>query len=324
MQEMILGCHTRGFFLYFCPLKQYDLIMKKYFSLMVLAAFCVVTLFSCKPDDEIYNRKCKISKIWYLSNVGDPNEVYQYDKKDMLTHIVIDSLETYDFEYNKDKTVSRIVHKGKHYTEKIEMTYTDRLVDKMVYSVNDTIRQEISFTRDEETTRITGIEEAYDKAFYDSFSILSKKSLYRKMVGDPEPVMKMMRENGAKDLVLHCKKTITYDPGEKEKYENIATVVEEYPEMRQEITRTYKYDPESFNPFYGMQYAYAGYAGYYLNNKLVETETIRTAGVITRETVFTYNYTGQHFMNDKKFPRQFTKTSSENNIPRNTYILYVK
>ena len=163
-----------------------------------------------------------------------------------------------------------------------------------------------------------------DKAFYDSFSILSKKSLYRKMLGDPEPVMKMMRENNAKDLVLHCKKTITYDPGKKEKYENIATVVEEYPEMRQEITRTYQYDVESYNPFYGMQYAYAGYAGYYLNNKTVETEVTKTAGIVTREIVYTYNYTGLHFMNDKKFPRQFTKTSSENNIPRNTYILYVK
>ena len=28
-------------------------------------------------------------------------------------------------------------------------------------------------------------------------------------------------------------------------------------------------------------------------------------------------------MNDKMFPRQFVKISSENNIPRNTYILYV-
>jgi hypothetical protein len=298
--------------------------MKKYFSFIILAAFCVVALSSCKPDDEIYNRKCKISKIWYLSNVGPANEVYTYDKKHVLTNITIDSLETYDFTYNKDKTVSEIVHKGKDYTEKIEMTYTDRLVDKIVYSVNDSIRQEVTFTRDEETTRITNINEVYDKSFYDRFSILNKSSLYRKFMGDPTRVVEMIRESGAKDLVLHCEKTITYDPGEKEKYENIASVVEVYPDLRQEITRTYQYDVESFNPFYGLPYAYADYAGYYLNNKLVETETIKTAGVISREIVYTYNYTGQHYMNDKKFPRQFTKTSSENNIPRNTYILYAQ
>lgn len=299
-------------------------IMKKYFSFIILAAFCVVALSSCKPDDEIYNRKCKISKIWYLSNVGPANEVYTYDKKHVLTNITIDSLETYDFAYNKDKTVSEIVHKGKDYTEKIEMTYTDRLVDKIVYSVNDTTRQEVTFTRDEETTRITNINEVYDKSFYDRFSILNKSSLYRKFMGDPTRVVEMIRESGAKDLVLHCEKTITYDPGEKEKYENIASIVEVYPDLRQEITRTYQYDVESFNPFYGLPYAYADYAGYYLNNKLVETETIKTAGVISREIVYTYNYTGQHYMNDKKFPRQFTKTSSENNIPRNTYILYAQ
>ena len=298
--------------------------MKKYFSFIILAAFCVVALSSCKPDDEIYNRKCKISKIWYLSNVGPANEVYTYDKKHLLTNITIDSLETYDFTYNKDKTVSEIVHKGKDYTEKIEMTYTDRLVDKIVYSVNDTTRQEVTFTRDEETTRITKISEMYDKSFYDRFSILNKSSLYRKFMGDPTRVVEMIRESGAKDLVLHCEKTITYDPGEKEKYENIASIVEVYPDLRQEITRTYQYDVESFNPFYGLPYAYADYAGYYLNNKLVETETIKTAGVISREIVYTYNYTGQHYMNDKKFPRQFTKTSSENNIPRNTYILYAQ
>ena len=298
--------------------------MKKYFSFIILAAFCVVALSSCKPDDEIYNRKCKISKIWYLSNVGPANEVYTYDKKHVLTNITIDSLETYDFTYNKDKTVSEIVHKGKDYTEKIEMTYTDRLVDKIVYSVNDTTRHEVTFTRDEETTRITNINEVYDKSFYDRFSILNKSSLYRKFMGDPTRVVEMIRESGAKDLVLHCEKTITYDPGEKEKYENIASIVEVYPDLRQEITRTYQYDVESFNPFYGLPYAYADYAGYYLNNKLVETETIKTAGVISREIVYTYNYTGQHYMNDKKFPRQFTKTSSENNIPRNTYILYAQ
>lgn len=298
--------------------------MKKILSILAFVAALTVVFTSCKPDDEIYNRKCKISKIWYLSNVGNPNEVYKYDDKGMLTTIVVDSLETYDFTYNKDKTVASIVHVGKHYTETIDMNYTNRLVDKIVYKVNDTSRQEITFYRDEETTRITHIEEIYDKDFFEYYSMMGKSKLYNSFMGDPSAVREMAQQSGSKDLVLHCNKRIYYAPGKKEKYENIDSIVEVYPDLRQEITRTYTYDLESFNPFYGLPYAYAEYNGYYLNNKLMETETVKTAGRVTKQVVYTYNYEGMHFMNDKKFPRQFTKTSSENNIPRNTYILYAK
>lgn len=301
--------------------------MKKFFAFALLM-IAVTTLFvSCKPDDEVYNRKCKISKIWYNSNVGDPNEVYQYDDKGVLVAIVVDSVDTYNFTYNKDKTVASINHVGKHYTENIEMTYTDRLLDKIVFSANDTVRQEITIRRDEETTRITNIDEKYDKYFYEYYQFMVKSKntgFYDRFLGNATEKMEMMRESGTKDLTLHCTKTIVYAPGEKEKYENIDTIREIFPELRREIIRTYQYDTESYNPFYGLPFAYADYAGYYLNNKLVETETIMTAGAVSRHVTYTYNYTGTHFMNDKKFPRQFTKTSSENNIPRNTYILYAK
>ena len=298
--------------------------MKKIFTLVAFVAALTIVFSSCKSKDEIYHPKCKISKIWYLSNVGDPDEVYHYNEKGLLTSITVDSVETYDFTYNKDKTVANIQHVGKHYTETIDMTYTDQLVDKIVYKVNDTTRQEISFYRDEETARITHIEEIYDKAFFEYYELMGKSKLYRTFVGDPTGVCEMMRQSGAKDLVLHCNKKVYYAPGEKEKYENIDSIVEIYPDLRQEVIRKYTYDLESFNPFYGLPYAYTNYAGYYLNNKLTETEVTKTAGVVTRQILYTYNYVGTHFMNDKKYPRQFTKTSSENNIPRNTYILYAK
>lgn len=298
--------------------------MKKIFTLIAFVAALATVFSSCKPDDEIYNRKCKISKIWYLSNVGSPDEVYSYDEKGVLTSIMVDSVETYNFTYNKDKTVSNIVHVGKLYTETIDMTYTDRLVDKIVYKVNDTVRQEIKFYRDEETTRISHIEETYDKAFFEYYELMGESKMYKTFIGDPSEVSKMVKNSASKDLVLHCNKVIYYAPGDKKKYENIDSIVEVYPDLRQEITRTYTYDESSFNPFYGLPYAYAGYSGYYLNNKLLETETVKTAGYVTKQIVYTYSYEGLHFMNDKKFPRQFTKTSSENNIPRNTYILYAK
>lgn len=301
--------------------------MKKIFALVAFVAALTAVFCSCKPDDEIYNPQCQISKIWYLSNVGDPDEVYHYDDKGVLTSIVIDSVETYEFTYNKDKTVANIHHVGKLFTEDIALTYTDRLVDKMVYTANDTVRQEITFRRDEETTRITNIDEMYDKTFYDFYNILSKNKktqFYNRFIGDASNVVEMMRESGAKDLTLRCAKTIVYAPGEKEKYENIDSVFEVYPVLRKEVIRTYKYDTETYNPFYGLQYAYAGYAGYYLNNKLEETETTMIAGSWSKHITYKYSYEGVHFMNAKKYPRQFITISSENNVPRNTYILYAK
>lgn len=298
--------------------------MKKVFALLAFAAAITVVLSSCKPDDELYKTKCQIYKIWNYSNVGDPDEVWQYsDKGNLLETITIDSVEVYNFNYNKDKTVASILHVGKDYTETIEMTYTDRLVDKMVYKVNDTVRQEITFTRDEETTRIVKIEELFDKSFYEQYNIFKKSGFYAKFVGDPMRICNMIRENGAKDLVLHCTKKIVYDPGEKEKYENIAMIVEDYPDLRQTITRTYTYDPESYNPYYGLSFAYAGYKGYYVNNKLTETEELRTSSQVSRVIYYSYDYSGMNYLNAKAFPRQFiTRSSAENNIPRNTYILY--
>lgn len=298
--------------------------MKKIFLLLALASVVVFTFISCQPDEEIYKPKCKISKIWYRSDVGDPNEVYVYNEKGVLTNIVVDSVESYDFTYNeKEKTVASIKHVGTKFTETMEMSYTDRLVDKIIYKVNDTIRKEIIFTRDAETTRITNIEENYDKSFYELYNILKSSKIYGSFVADAKEIAQRI-QSGEKDLVLHSSKKITYYPGKKEKYENIQSVVETYPALRQEITRTYEYDTLSFNPFYGLPYAYADYAGYYLNNKSKERVVTLTAGVPTRDITYTYSYEGQHYMNDKNYPRQFITISSENNIPIHTYILYLK
>ncbi len=298
--------------------------MRKCFFAFLFGLTIMACLTSCKPDDEIYNPKCKIYKIWYRSEVGDPAEVFEYDKKGMLMNITIDSLETYDFNYNKDKTVSSIVHVGDKYTETIEMTYNkDRLITDMFYTVDDTVRLELNFQRDEETTRIKHIEERYDKSFFDRYYIMYKSKLFRSFLGDPERVYKMVIESGMKDLTLHCSTDITYYPGKHGKeFKNIATVVENYPDLRQEVTRTFTYDTTTFNPFYGMPYAYAKYAGYYVNNKATENEVIRTNGVVARDITYTYSYEGEHFLNDKRYPRQFITVSSENGIPIKTYILY--
>ena len=300
--------------------------MKKCFLGLAFVAAMTIMFSSCKPDDEIYAPQCKISKIWYFSDSDwdHPNVTFLYNKKGVLDSIKVDSSATFVFEYNKDKTVSRIINAKPDYTETIEITYTDRLVDKMVYTVDDVVRKEIAFTRDEETARILRIDENYDKEFYEGMMYQTKSALYNAFLGNADEAHAWISQVPTKDLTVNCIRHVHYDPGKHKKYENIDSVREFYPTLNQEIIRTYTHDEDSYNPYYGLPFAYADYAGYFVNNILKETQSVYVGGSQTKYIVYTYDYSGENFLNNKKYPRRFTKTSSENNIPRNTYILYVK
>lgn len=305
-------------------------IMKKYLLPLLLVVFLVAGFTSCKPDDEIYDPTCKISKIWYRSDVGDPDEVYMYDKKGVLEEIVVDSLYSYKFSYNKDKTVSQIVHVDTGYTETINFEWTNRLVDKMSYTIDGQVRLEYIFHRiddkkDKAFGRIDYIEETYDREFYDQyFWKCNRHPLYDKVFGNYDKIAEMVANSDSKDLMLYSVKRFTYDPGKHKKYENISTYVEEFPSKMTVITHTYTYDVESYNPFYGLPFAYADMKGYYQNLPLTEHVETVVAGSLSTVVDITYSYEGQHYMNDKHYPRQFVTTSSENNVPIHTYILYKK
>ncbi len=293
---------------------------------IVTAAFT-----SCKPDEEIYNPNCKISKIWYRSDVGSPNEVYVYDDKGkQLQQIVVDSLYSYDFTYNKDNTVSKIVHVGEDYTESVDLQWTDRLLDKMTYTIDGTVRLEYTFHRidnkkDKAFSRIDYVEEMYDREFYDQYFWKNKKHpLYDKVFGNYEQIAEISQKSESKDLMMYSVKRFTYDPGKHKHYENIATYVEEFPIAQTVVTHTYTYDVESYNPFYGLPFAYADMKGYYLNLPLTEHVETVIAGQLSKVVDITYSYEGLHYMNDKHYPRQFVTVSSENNVPTHTYILYKK
>lgn len=305
--------------------------MKKYLIPLLLVAFVVTCFTSCKPDEEIYNPKCKISKIWYRSDVGDPNEVYVYDDKSKeLQQIIIDDLYSFDFSYNKDKTVSKIVHVGEDYTETVDFQWTDQLVDKMTYTIDGAVRLEYTFHRnnnkkDKAFGRIDSIQETYDRVFYDEYFWKSKRHpLYDKVFGNYEEISEIAAKANSKDLVMYSVKYFTYDPGKKEKYENISKYVEVFPIAQTVVTHIYQYDLNSYNPFYGLPFAYADVAGYYLNLKTSEHIETEVAGNLSKVEDIIYNYDGLHYMNDKGYPRQFVTVSSINNIPVHTYILYKK
>lgn len=310
--------------------------MKKYFLPLFVMALLAVGFSSCKPDEEIYNPTCKISKIWYLSDVGEPNEVYIYDEKTKdLDKIIVDSVYSFDFTYEKDHSIKQIVHVGKNYTEQIDFQTTDRLVDKMTYTIDGEVRLEYTFHRNENKKdkayqRIESIDVMYDVAFYEQYfddisNKIKRHPLYDKIIGDYEQIAKIVAARQTKDLVMYSVKRFTYDPGKHKKYENLSQYVEEFPREKTTITHTYQYDLNAYNPFYGLPFAYADIAGYYKNLKVAEHIEEVVAGTTPKVTDITYDYSGMHYMNDKGYPRQFVTRSTEtNNIPRYTYILYKK
>lgn len=308
--------------------------MKKYVFPLLVLAFLVAGFSSCKPDEEIYNPTCKISKIWYHSNSDwdHPNEHFIYDSKDkQIQQIVIDSVYSFDFTYNKDNTVSKIVHVGEDYTEAVDLKWTNRLLDKMTYTIDGVVRLEYTFHRidnkkDKAFGRIDYIEEMYDREFYDVYFWKSGKQhpLYDKVFGNYEEIAEISSRAQSKDLVMYSVKRFTYDPGKHKKYENISKYVEEFPISQTVVTHTYTYDLGSFNPFYGLPFAYADMKGYYLNLPLTEHAETTVAGNLSKVVDITYSYEGVHYMNDKHYPREWKTVSSENNVPRHTYILYKK
>ncbi|MDY6327433.1 MAG: hypothetical protein SPL47_09000 [Bacteroidales bacterium] len=299
--------------------------MKKYLFAAISVLVIAASFSSCKPDEEIYNPKCRISKIWYKSEVGDPAETFVYAKNGKtLNQIVCANGESYDFSYNKDKSVSQIVHKGSDYTEEIKLESTNRLVDRMSYFIDGVLRMEMIVTHDDDTRRITTIEETYDREFFEAYLKSRPHPLYDRFVGNYDEVLRIVEENPTRDLVFHSRKTFTYDPGKKKEYNNISTYVEEFPSAQTVVTHTITYDPESFNPFYGLPFVYADYAGYYVNNKLSEHIETVVAGNMSRVENIVYSYDGVNYMNNKNYPRQFVTTSDRNNVPEHTYILYKK
>ena len=310
-------------------------LMKKYLFSLLVMVILTAGFSSCKPDQEIYNPKCKISKIWHRSEVGNPSELFVYDNKGKeLQQIIVDSLYSFDFSYNKDKTVSKIVHDGVNYTETVDFQWTDCLVDKMSYQVDGNVVLEYTFHRiddkkDKAFGRIDYIEVMYDGAFYEPYfdDITNrnlKHPLYDRIFGDYKEIAEVVANSGSKGLTMYSVKKLTYAPGDNKKYESIDSLVEEFPVFQKVVVHKYYYtdkkDSVVYSPFYGLPFAYADVMGYSL--KMPEYVNVKTyvANSLSKDEHITYEYV---VINDKHYPRHFkTRSSENNNIPINTYIWY--
>lgn len=290
--------------------------MKKILYFVVFATI-LTTFSSCNKDEDIYQPKQKLYKIWELSEVGDPDQTFFYDKKNLITeidvHDQIDSVHYFfKFTYNKDKTVNTIEHSTLNYTESVQLYYMEKLVNRMTYKMDGSIRMEIVFTRDPETSKITRIVEYYDVDYFASFEDVKNAAIYKRFFGTNEVIESFYKKNGSKSLILHCDRTIVYTGN------NITHVTEVYPEYSSKVTHDYTYDTVSFSPFYGLPYTYKGLAGFSENNKATAYVTNFLNGEVMSETYTTFQY----FLDEYNFPRRMITRKSPENIPFNTYYLY--
>ena len=298
--------------------------MKKLLFALFSGIFVILAFSSCKKYEEaMYNKSdYQIKYIWYKSNSGDPNEVYTYDKKKMLTQIdIVDSAniggirtETFTFTYNKDKTVQSVTHVSSDMTEEGNITYLNRYVKYMTYSINGAIRLTSNFYRDDEkAAKITRIVEIYDRQFFEDMQLYSTPALFNRFVGDYARLQEMAAAN-TKDLTLY--KNITYDG------DNIVKIEENYPDIHKSITTTMTYSTV-LNPYYGLNYCYSndllGYSKNAVSQKNVATFY---DGTPTNTEATAYDYFD---VNKDNYPRVFSYTTEKNpGVFFKTYITYSK
>lgn len=291
--------------------------MKKllYFVTFLGALFLFI---ACdKGDQDIYRTKQKIYKIWELSEVGDPDQTYIYDKEGNIEKIDIldrqDSIHYYfKFTYNEDKTVASIEHSTPLYVEKVKLYYVSQLVTRITYVMDGATRMEILFQRDAETTKITQIIEYYDVVYFTGLDKIVKAPLYQKIIGENPMVTTLYKENGSKALTLNCHRKVTYSG------DNIINISDEFPEYSTKVTYDYTYDTLSFNPYYGLPYAYNNLVCYSKNNK--STEYITN---FLNDNIMGSQYTTfQYFLDEYQFPRRVIRRTAPEDIPFNTFFLY--
>ncbi|MBO4656009.1 MAG: hypothetical protein J5644_10735 [Bacteroidales bacterium] len=299
--------------------------MKKIFFALFSGIALMLAFASCnKYEEAMYNKSAyQIQYLWYKSNTGDPNETFVYDKKKMLSQInIIDSsdlnnihIESFEFTYNKDKTVQSISHVNNEMTETVAFTYLNKYVKYMTYSINGGIRMTSNFYRDdEEAAKITRIVEIYDHAFFEDMHLLTKALLYNRFIGDREKLKDLAAAN-TKALTLYCNKTITYEG------DNIVKIEEFYPDIHKKIITTRTFG-DVLNPYYGLNYCYANNLSGFSKNAPTN-EVIST--IYDGNISYTENIDYQYFdVNKDRYPRVFKHTSSNRpGVFFKTYITYV-
>jgi len=296
------------------------------------AILCLITLMlgSCNTPEEVYNTKCKLYKIWERSEVGEPDMVLNYDKKERITSITyIDSLNpkpmSFTFNYPDDKSllISEIIYLDEYgKTETIKLTYdTDNYLKDMEYSIDGVLRQTSHFTRRDNHT-VASILTQFDLEFFrDLDNELNNPSKFYKMfINENTDFLKILAKNQSKELVLKIMTYVFFD----EEGKNVVKTISTIPSERQQWDIEYSYSDKktlSFNPFYEIPFAFGNLKSFSLNNPKTEKQIYSYHDDNDKRIIEERLYSFEYQLNEKKFPRN-VRTMYQN-VPTNTYYLYL-
>ncbi len=314
--------------------------MKKTLLFSILAA---ILFASCQQETDIYQAESKLWKIRYNSEVHtdtlmESDELFLYDDKDVLTQIqtfyTVDEAPCnllYSIEYNKDKTVSKVVHTNDNYTEEMEFFYNAKLLWRILYKADGATRAEIVFTRtldekEKHLSKITNIKEYYDEEFYRQFiDTVALAPLFDAFIGTP-PQLKVPKSTLKSEAVFALKRNIKveYVGNNISRTEEDITIEGSEDHIRRHIVTTYQYD-NTLNPFYKLPFVYKELLAYSENNCTYRhskmDEYVEAAGTWNPGFNFEEQNSYSRFT-DAGYPQRKT-TIVDNGIPFNTYYYYL-
>ena len=264
--------------------------MKQQFFFILLAATFLL-LFSCKKK-EIFSPDKYIETESFQSGTSDPEVIkrFAYSQDNQLTSMWLkEGNTTLTFEYNKDKTISKIIsseNKGATYAL---LSYKDKLVAEIQYYENNQLALESLFYRKDKKNTINKIE----NYVYGNFSPEKKSVLADLLFAEGKNMPELKRKShksGGKSL--YSVLNITYE-GDNIYRVRLSYVVDG--EASLYSASTYTYDGMK-NPYYGLPYVLLELTGYSKNNVTHVTTPIENDPLKTLYSIEnSYSY-------EKKYP----------------------
>ena len=256
---------------------------KKQFIILITLIF---VFCSCNKQ-EIFSPSQYIETESLSKTKGGMEVVKRFAYLDkQLTSVWLVGDVTLTFEYNSDKTVSRINSSEKNNTY-AQLSYENKKITQIQYYEENELAREIVFGRKDGGTTINKVE----KYVYDGF--LAKSALADMLFPEtkslPQSMLKSHKSSAGKSL--YSIENVTYEG------DNISRVrwysVKDGEQTLQTVT-SYKYDDKK-NPYYGLPYAFLELSGYNKNNitsiviSYESGQDKKDQKILTIENVYFYN-----------------------------------
>jgi hypothetical protein len=258
-------------------------------------------LSSCRKDEVFAPDRYVETESRQNGSYMTLSKRFDYSGKQLTSVFLAVGQNTLTFEYNKDKTVKKIMSSDKS-SRYAELFYDDKRINRICYYDDGKLARESLFSRKEKTNTINKVE----SYVYDGFA--SESILAGLLFSETEFMPEEMRKaHKSGEKSLYAVQNITY---EKDNISRVRLSYAENNEIRLHATITYTYDDKK-NPYYGLPYALFQLTGYSKNNV---TKAILSFENDKAKTMISLN---NHYTYEKKYP---VYCSTEKNT---TYIVAI-